>query len=312
MKYVARPDGCASLAAAGAYEHRARACDDAVMEPRAFASGDVTGEMNLVRVKRAWQVIRSNLIPKLDGTDERYAKDKSYLCARRFDEAQPGGERTYIQAASLIRVALDNLDALDHLLTSKGATLWAPWNLLRGVFEPAAWANWLLDPDDGAERRRRGIRRAVIDQKEWRNFVSEFVLRSSAGYQERVDRDTKISAVYRAEAQACGLTWSRAGQKINLVDELPRLRSVIGTFDDDSQGRPSMVVGLWRSLSGMAHGYPYAAHNNSEILASIDIPGGQRVTYSIKDTSFEVHAMASTSLLVAAIGLYLRRCDRTD
>jgi hypothetical protein len=284
------------------------------MSPRdlpPITAGVPAGEMDLTQVVQAWGTVRARLIPRLDAADEAYARERTALSARRFDESQPGGERTYIQAASLIRVALDNLDALDHLVRTRGATIWAPWNLLRAVFEPSAWANWLLDPEDGLERRRRGIRRAVLDQREWRNFAAEFTTRDPQRFAEMTERDTAITSIYRDEAAACGMPWDAAGRKLNLVDELPRLGSVRKTFDV-SDHDPRVVVGLWRSLSGMAHGFPYAAQSNSQTLASIDIPGGQRVTYSINDTSFQVHALAATGLLVDAVALYIRRTERRD
>lgn len=271
-------------------------------------TGAPVGEMDLTRVIRAWHTVRNELVPTMDAVDERYARDTSTLTARRFDEAQPGGRRTYIRAMSLIRVALDNLDGLEHLIRHRGATIWAPWTLLRSVFESSAWANWLLDPDTGVDRRRRGIRRAVLDQKEWKNFATEFVQRSPDDYAKMMARDTANMRTYRDEAAAAGLAWDRAAQKLNLIEELPRLsivREMLTGVDVD----PRLITGMWRSLSGMTHGYPYAAQNNSEIIASIDIPGGRRVTYSIDDASFDVHAMTSTGLLVGAIALFIRRSN---
>jgi hypothetical protein len=69
------------------------------------------------------------------------------LSARAFDEAQPAGLRTYMQATQFLGVAHDNHSALMTLLASQGATVWAPWSLLRQTFEAGSYATWILDPD---------------------------------------------------------------------------------------------------------------------------------------------------------------------
>src|SRR3954463_15557353 len=57
------------------------------------------------------------------------------LSAGAFDESQPTGHRAYMEATRYLSVAEDNHEALLALLEHRGATLWAPWSLLRPIFE---------------------------------------------------------------------------------------------------------------------------------------------------------------------------------
>jgi hypothetical protein len=85
------------------------------------------------------------------------------LSARAFDESQPAGHRAYIEATRYLGVARDNHGALLALLEHHGATLWAPWSLLRPIFEASFFASWILDSDSGRDRRLRGLRCEVLD-----------------------------------------------------------------------------------------------------------------------------------------------------
>jgi hypothetical protein len=268
--------------------------------------------MDLSQLQRAWRQL-DVVVGLYEHANAAFATDTTTLTARRFDEAQPGGERTYIQAAQLITVALDNLHTLRHVVTEFGATIWAPWTLLRSMFELAVWVNWMLEPNTSLERRRRGVRRAVLDHREWYNFRLAFAL-TRADRDQLAETDTTVSAIFRAEAQACGMTWDRARRPVNLIDEIPRLRAVSNALhSDDGDVHPaSIAVGIWRGLSGMTHGYAYGAQVNAEVLASVPIPGGRRVTYTIRDASFLANAMMSASLLMSALGIVLERTNYPD
>jgi hypothetical protein len=63
------------------------------------------------------------------------------LSARAFDESQPAGHRAYMEAKRYLSVAEDNHEALLALLEQRGATLWAPWSLLRPIFEASFYAS---------------------------------------------------------------------------------------------------------------------------------------------------------------------------
>ena len=79
------------------------------------------------------------------------------LSARAFDGFQPAGPRTYMAVQRYLGVARDNHEALLALLEHRGATMWAPWSLLRPVFEASFFASWILDPKSGRDRRLRGL-----------------------------------------------------------------------------------------------------------------------------------------------------------
>lgn len=88
------------------------------------------------------------------------------MTARFIDEGQIAGPRTYITVSRLLQVALDNHLALIGLLQGHGVSHWAPWNLMRPVFEAAFYVMWILDPDESRDRRRRGLRAEVNDANE--------------------------------------------------------------------------------------------------------------------------------------------------
>lgn len=109
--------------------------------------------MDLGNLHIYWQAIDQEFkaldaLPSLEG--------RRLLSARAFDQAQVAGPRTYMEVTRYLGVARDNHLALLALLKHHGATLWAPWSLLRPTFETSFYAAWLLDPDDGRERRTRG------------------------------------------------------------------------------------------------------------------------------------------------------------
>jgi hypothetical protein len=58
------------------------------------------GQMNLDIVMPAWARLDTELVPLWERVDATYAADTTILSARRFDESQPAGERTYMQASS--------------------------------------------------------------------------------------------------------------------------------------------------------------------------------------------------------------------
>jgi hypothetical protein len=108
-----------------------------------------------------WQQV-AELVARLEALWDR-PRDPTALTARAFDEAQTAGTRTYIEAQRCLGVAIDNHEALLALLQADGATVWAPWSLIRPTVESSFLALWLLDPVSGLERRRRGLRLEVQD-----------------------------------------------------------------------------------------------------------------------------------------------------
>ena len=127
--------------------------------------------MDLAELPQYWQVVA-----KLFGDIERLPPlaGSTALSARAFDESLTAGHRIYMGVDRYLNVARDNHEALLALLEHHGATLWAPWSLLRPTFESAFYAAWMLDPTDGKERRSRGLRVEVRDAFEQRNHRRSF------------------------------------------------------------------------------------------------------------------------------------------
>jgi hypothetical protein len=257
------------------------------------------GDLDLGPLQRMWEV-SDRLAEQVDGLES--GGDPRALTARRFDEAQPAGNRTYIAARGYLDSAFEHDEALRALLLAHGATPRAPWTLMRSIYEAGAWATWALDPANGLERRRRGLRLEVWSFKQRKAFHAEF--KRTADEQAKLDAgDRKTERTYRAEAKALGMEWALAGSRPNLADEIPKLSDVRSGPAD--LVRP--MVGVWRSLSGMQHGLPYALLAMSDHSLEVEMPGGQSVQVSIKDDTF--HSFATISYLMTIFGAlsYCRR-----
>jgi hypothetical protein len=127
--------------------------------------------MNLGNLQEYWRLIAQEFtalerLPSLSSN--------RLLSARAFDESQVAGPRTYMGARRYLNVAKDNHEALLALLKHHGATLWAPWSLLRPTFETSFLAAWILEPEGGRERRARGLRCEVLDYYERRKHRAAF------------------------------------------------------------------------------------------------------------------------------------------
>src|SRR4051794_29420428 len=194
------------------------------------------------------------------------------LSARAFDEAQPAGPRTYMAASRYLTVAQDNHQALLALLRHHAATPWAPWSLLRPVFEASFWAAWLLDPDSGQDRRTRGLQCEIRDAYEQRKHWGAF--RKLPAMAAALDRAQKRDespggaiAVYKAEAAALHRDFDKLRRGVDVVSEIPRLSFV-------SQDMAPFLEATWRQLSGFQHGYGWALLQGSKYTVTAHVPGG--------------------------------------
>jgi len=229
-----------------------------------------------------------------------------YLSARAFDEAQVGGERLYINVHMQLMSAREHLQALLALLEHHGAGPMAPWTMLRPVLLGAFHALWALDPEEGPERRRRGLRLEVISYSQRLKWLGEYV--SSPGLSKLVAKEiaeTKatVGKKYRDEADALGIDWGLAQQAVDVTGEIKKLRSItqLGGVG------PAHYAATWRSLSGFSHGYGYALVANSNLSADIPIPGGSFVKAVIKEDAFEMQGLVSIYLLLEACRLFVGR-----
>lgn len=222
------------------------------------------------------------------------------LTARKFDEAQPAGPRTYMAVQRYLSVAEDNHRALISLLTHYGAGPNAPWSLLRPMFECAFIACWILDPEEGRERRRRGLRVEARDHIEQRNHMRsyEHLPEVRELVAELLDRGkTNVESVYRREADQLGIKWDRATQRVNVVQELPKL----AMFKHDDPVIPATMVATWRMLSGYEHGLGYAMMAGSDLSGRTEVPGGFQVVLTVNDNAFVTASKATLMLLAAAL-----------
>lgn len=259
------------------------------------------GDLNLGRVTPLWGLINETE-PLVSQADRFVAASPTSLTARRFDEAQPAGGRTYVASRALILTALDNNRALLNLL-SHGITLSAPWTLLRSTFEASAWVHWILESDDGLERRKRGLRRACLDFREQRLWQDVYVNLSRSDAHDIMKRRAEVTAIYQNEAKRIGITWDQANRRINIGEELPKLAVVRSTLGSTAP----LIVGFWRGMSGHAHGFGYAIQTSSTIERSVKVPGGHHITFTVDDDSFTSQAMMTGLLLLTAMQLYIQR-----
>ena len=264
------------------------------------------GTLDLTRINRVWSAIEQ-LQPALERADAFNARPGATFTARRFDEAQAAGQRTYILCGQLLASALDHHFALrDLLLGEHGLTPFAPWTLMRSVFEASVLVHWILEPTSGLERRRRGLRRTCVDLKERKNWMDAAVEGSEVEAAKAAKRHAEVTRIYQAEAADLGIPWSQVHQTMKMTEELPRLDVVRALFEDQA----SFSVVIWRWLSGHAHGFGYATVASSTVERSVKIPGGQAVVVTVGDESFTAISMMTAMMLLKAIALYVERSER--
>lgn len=259
--------------------------------------------MDLGSLPTDWAVV-ARLHAQIEQTDNN--RSATVLTARLLDEAQTAGPRTYITAHRYLQIAFDNHSALIGLLQHHGATPWAPWNLMRPVFEAAFYVLWILDPDQGRDRRRRGLRAEVMDFKEQRKWVESLTAAglSNDTVQQLNRRRTEVTQIYQQEAAELSVTWDRTQQAIQLTAEIPKIQALLETHGNPGT---ALFVSTWRRLSGFQHGLSYALQVGAEVTKAVTIPGGQTVHLTINDEDFVNTAKLTSALHMAALQLYLRR-----
>ena len=259
-------------------------------------------KMQLGNLPEYWRAI-SQEFKRLEGLPD--LATSRVLSARTFDESQVAGPRTYIEVTRYLNVARDNHEALLALLEHHGATLWAPWSLLRPVFETSFLAAWILDPEDGLERRARGLRCEILDSYEQRRHRAAFkavpevreLIESSEQNMERGSLST-----YRAEALELRRRFDKLNQKINVIAELPKL-----TFVAEQKQVAPFLEATWRQLSGFEHGCGWALLSGSDHTIEAHIPGGAGMQLVINDEAFVNAAKSTYFLLLSACRLLRRR-----
>lgn len=176
---------------------------------------DLRGEpqpMSLGNLPVVWAAVE-----QLQQEFDRVASTRTgpVLTARLMDEAQTAGPRTYITAHRYLQIAWDNHLALIALLQHHGATHWAPWNLMRPVFEASFYVLWMLEPDDGRIRRQRGLRAELLDAREQKRWLESLV---PAGLDEEAldglrQQRAGSRQVYQREASELGTPCSASSNR---------------------------------------------------------------------------------------------------
>jgi hypothetical protein len=262
-------------------------------------------EMDLENLPSYWQTIEQ----EFSALEALVWPKPVVLSARAFDEAQPAGHRAYMEVVRYLGVARDNHEALQALLEHHGATLWAPWSLLRPTFEASFRACWILDPEDGRERRARGLRCEILDAYEQRRHRSAFKVFPQVRQlieDAESSHDAGSIATYKSEAAALGRKFDRLNQKINIVDELKKLQVV----QTDPQFAPHLEA-TWRLLSGYEHGFSWAMLAGSDRSDQTRIPGGAEAHFVINDQAFVTAAKSTYLLLITGCRLLRQRTEST-
>lgn len=263
-----------------------------------------TGEtLDLGNVPIYWQTIAEEF-RQLDELPE--LAPNRVLSDRAFDEAQVAGPRTYMAVTRYLGVARDNNDALMALLQNYRASVWAPWTLLRPIFEASFFAVWILEPNAGQERRWRGLRAEVLDSFEKRRHLAAF--KAIPQMRALIEADearvqAEIHAVYRKEAEALGRSFDAATKKVVMIDELRKLRVIQGQGVEGA----AFMEGVWRQLSGYEHGLGWAMLHGSDREVVAQVPGGAEVRVTVNDDGFQTAAKSAYLLLITACRLLRQR-----
>ena len=67
------------------------------------------------------------------------------------------------------------------------------------------------------------------------------------------------------------------------------------------------MVAIWRSLSGIEHGHPYALIMSSDRDTPIEVEGGYHFRMSPNDDQFVIACKSAYSLLIEGAELFIRR-----
>jgi hypothetical protein len=126
-----------------------------------------------------------------------------------------------------------------------------------------------------------------------------------AAYEER---HLNSERVYREEANALGLNWGLAGQRIDVVKEL---RGLSYTQELVSNDMNKFFVSIWRRLSGFQHGLGYALLVGADKSRSITIPGGESLFLTTNDQDFVNTCKTVSAMHIFALRLVIERNSTT-
>lgn len=262
----------------------------------------------------------NSLLPLWDRLDEWEKKMESAerwygrsldLTDRRFDSAHRAGERLYITASGLIRVAREHQFLLAKTMVGPhavGVYPHATLNLIRPAFEAALTAFWLLDANDSLTRILRGLRQCWEDHRQSDAWAEEMLSPPLATHETResvFQTKAKIAKRYHEDADHFRIKWDKVRQKINLVDEIKTL----STVQDDPLTRQALRI-AWRQLSGVQHGLSYATLRSGQRIGEVPIPGGAQAVIVTDDEWLLTACRISAATQAWAMSTYINRTRR--
>lgn len=196
-------------------------------------------------------------------------------------------------ALSSLSIAVDCLRCASALILSGSGgeariTLWTygPSVLLRAALENAAWAIWQVGPADRDERLRRRLRSILSSERHRAEVIA------LKGEPVDVERIAGIQAIAdRLQLGALKAVPSKA----------------VVVYADQRRGTSRQVEGLWRALSGVAHGDTWAIH--SVPVVDVLVPDEYRPTvlYSMPYERTMALALAVTDVVEEAVRVLDRR-----
>ena len=117
------------------------------------------GETKLGNLPMVWQSL-DLMYQQVNEVNNSHRRG-SLFSDRRFDETTATGRRTYISAFGFIAAARDSNRALVKMLQLDGIRPFSTWSAIRPAFECSFYAAWMLEPDNGQTRLKRGLRIAI-------------------------------------------------------------------------------------------------------------------------------------------------------
>jgi hypothetical protein len=192
--------------------------------------------------------------------------------------------------------------------------LWAPWSLLRPIFETSFLAAWILDAIDGRARRIRGLRCEVEDARQQQSHKDCFqrfpeVQKLLAEEKRKSEAEGGAMWTYRREAKDLQISWEEASRKVVVTNEIRQRKLSILQADPDLQ---PFMESTWRTLSGFEHGLGWALLRNTDRTVEAEIPGGVMMKLTLNDNAFVTAAKSCYLLMLTALNLYERRATRAD
>lgn len=164
------------------------------------------------------------------------------------DDAATAPYQTSFAAQHALGVAVDHLHAL-RAAVQGGESLhaFAPYTLLRPVFESAATVCWLVGPASRDVRVTRRLQYAAADAKDQEHLTD--TLDTPSGLDAARQRIREVAARRPGvRSDAC-------------VGGSPGYATIVGTGGDHVSIGKRLALSMWQICSGLTHGRSWATHS---------------------------------------------------